>query len=269
MVLGDSSADDDRAGGVGIVGQLGEHLLVREEVDPELPVHLVVHPQLASEGSVGDPGDHDGDVVLVALVEQGVLVVQAGADLVDDLVSGHLLGLGEDLVEHGQEVVLQDDPVAGVGDEDVPEPADLVLVPQLGVVHVEVALVVGGEGPGEVVVQGSAGRYDEVDHVVLDHVDYDSAGSGRHYAGGEREDLEAPLLLDHGLGDVGGIGELLGGESAGASHSAKHLVDGHAFGNFDVLNRNKLEFVSHWLTVLHYRRVVYYDAHLGMRSASC
>ena len=165
------------------------------------------------------------------------------SSLADDLVGGEGLGLGEDLVEHGQEVVLQDDPVAGVGDQDVPQPADLVLVPEHGVVHHEVALVVVGEGPGQVVVQGTAGGDDQVDHVVLDHVDDDTAGTGRHDACGEGQDPEAALLLDHRLGDVGGVRQLLGGESARAAHGLEHLVDSHSLRYFDVLNRYEFEFV--------------------------
>ena len=163
VVLGDSSSDEDSSGVLGPHGHLGQHLLVSEEVDPEFPVGLVVHPELASEGSVGDTGDDDGDTVLVALVQEGVLVVQPGTDLVDDLVGGHVELLCEDLVEHGEEFVLEDLSVACVGNQDVSEPADLVLVPELRIVHLEVSLVVLGEGPRQVVVEGSAGGDDEVD----------------------------------------------------------------------------------------------------------
>ena len=150
--------------------------------------------------------------------------------------------------------LLEDDPVALVGDQDVAEPADLVLLPQHGIVHLEVALVVGGEGPGEVVVQGPAGGDDEVDHVVLDHVDDDAAGSSGHDAGREGQDLEAVLVLDHGLGDVGGVRQLLGGESSGASHGLEHLLDGHSLLHFDVLNGDQFELVfrshlTHWASL--------------------
>ena len=179
----------------------------------------------------------------MALVQEGVLVVEPGTDLVDDLVGAHGLCLGEDLVEHGQEVVLEDLSVTGVGDQDVSEPADLVLVPEHGVVHHEVALVVVCECPGQVVVEGSAGGDDDIDHVVPDHVHDDSAGSGGHDACGEGQDLEATLLLDHGCGDVCCIGQFLGGESSRTSHGLEHLVDGHSLFDLDVFNCDQFEFL--------------------------
>ena len=92
-------------------------------------------------------------------------------------------------------------------------------------------------------VEGSAGGDDDIYHVVPDHVDDDTAGSGGHDACGEGQDLEAPLLLDHGSGDVRRIRELLCGESSGASHGLEHLVDGHSLLDLDVFNCDQFEFL--------------------------
>ena len=115
------------------------------------------------------------------------------------------------------------------------------MLPEHGIVHHEVALVVCGVEPGEIVVEASAGGDDDVDHVVLDHVDDDPAGSGGHDACREGEDLEAALLLDHLLGDVGRIGELLCGETSGFAHLGQEIVDGHSLGCFDVFHCDFLE----------------------------
>ena len=147
MMFGDPSSDHEGSGVHRVVGHLGQHLLVAEQIDPELPVGLIVHPELASEGSVGDSGYDDGDLVLPCPVHERVLVVHPLSDLPDDLVGGHRVLAFEDLIEHGEDLSFEDLSVAVVGNENISEPGDLVLLPELGIVHHEVAVIVVLIGP--------------------------------------------------------------------------------------------------------------------------
>ncbi len=169
-------------------------------------------------------------------------------------MGGEREGILEDLLEHRCQILFEDFPVAGVRDQDIPEPA-YALVPELLVIHVEVPSVVGLPRPREIVVQGSAGGYYEVHHPLFHHIDYNAAGAGCHYACGEGEHLEASLFPDHLLGYVNRISQLGGRESSRPAHGLYHLVDRHAFPDLYVLDLQQiLHYERLLLSFLRYRR---------------